>query len=43
MATASKHKLPLDSAKRVKTATDKFLEGMTWDDSETFREECVFH
>ena len=41
MATASKHDLPLDSAKRVETATDKFLAGMTWDDCSNFRKECV--
>ncbi len=43
MATASKHKLPLYSAKRVETATYKFLEGMTWYDCENFRKECVSH
>ena len=41
MATASKHNLPLDSAKRVETATDKFLAGMAWDDCGNFRRECV--
>lgn len=41
MATASKHDLPLDSAKRVEAATDKFLAGMTWDDCSYFRKECV--
>ena len=41
MATASKHDLPLDSAKRVEAATDKFLAGMTWDDCSNFRKECV--
>ena len=41
MATASKHDLPLDSAKRVEAATDKFLTGMTWDDCSNFRKECV--
>ena len=41
MATASKHDLPLDSAKRVEAATAKFLAGMTWDDCSNFRKECV--
>ena len=41
MATASKHDLPLDSAKRVEAATDKFFAGMTWDDCSNFRKECV--
>lgn len=41
MATASKHNLPLDSAKMVETATDNFLAGMTWDDCSNFRKECV--
>ena len=41
MATASKHDLPLASAKRVEAATDKFLAGMTWDDCSNFRKECV--
>ena len=41
MATASKHDLPLDSAKRVETATDKFLAGMAWDNCGNFRRECV--
>ena len=41
MATVSKHDLPLDSAKRVEAATDKFLAGMTWDDCSNFRKECV--
>lgn len=41
MATASKHDLPLDSAKREEAATDKFLAGMTWDDCSNFRKECV--
>ncbi|MEO4788106.1 MobV family relaxase [Bacteroides uniformis] len=41
MATASKHDLPLDSAKRVEAATDKFLAGMTWDNCSNFRKECV--
>ncbi len=41
MATASKHNLPIDSAKRVETATDKFLAGMAWDNCGNFRKECV--
>ena len=41
MATASKYNLPLDSAKRVEAATDKFLAGMVWDDCSNFRKECV--
>lgn len=41
MATASKHSLPLDSPKRVETATNKFLADMTWDDCGNFRKECV--
>ena len=41
MATASKHNLPLDSAKRVEAATDKFLADTTWDDCSNFRKECV--
>ena len=41
MATASKHNLPLDSAKRVEAATNKFLAGMTWDDCGNFRRDCV--
>ena len=41
MATASKYNLSLDSAKRVETATDKFLAGMVWDDCSNFRKECV--
>ena len=41
MATASKYNLPLDSAKRVEAATDKFLGGMVWDDCSNFRKECV--
>ncbi|MBP7984388.1 MAG: plasmid recombination protein [Bacteroidaceae bacterium] len=41
MATASKHNLPIDSAKRVETATDKFLAGMAWDNCGNFRRECV--
>lgn len=41
MATASKHHLPLDSAMRVETATDKFLAGMAWIDCNNFRKECV--
>ena len=43
MATASKHNLPLDSAKRVEAATDKFIAGMTWDNCGNFRKECVSH
>ena len=41
MATASKNNLPLDSAKRVEAATDKFLAGMAWDNCGNFRKECV--
>ena len=41
MATASKHNLPIDSAKRVETATDKFLADMAWDNCGNFRRECV--
>ena len=41
MATASKYNLPLDSAKRVEAATDKFLAGMVWDDCSNFRKKCV--
>ena len=41
MATASKYNLPLDSAKRVEAATNKFLAGMVWDDCSNFRKECV--
>ena len=41
MATASKHNLPLDSAKRVEAVTDQFLAGMAWDDCSNFRKECV--
>lgn len=41
MATASKYNLPLDSAKRMEAATDKFLAGMVWDDCSNFRKECV--
>ena len=41
MVTASKYNLPLDSAKRVEAATDKFLAGMVWDDCSNFRKECV--
>lgn len=41
LATASKHNLPIDSAKRVETATDKFLAGMAWDNCGNFRRECV--
>lgn len=43
MATASKYDLPLDSAKRVEAATDKFLAGMAWGDCSDFRKECVSH
>lgn len=43
MAAASKHHLPLDSAKAIESATDKFLEGMTWDGCSYFRKECVSH
>lgn len=41
MATASKHHLPLDSAKAIESATNKFLEGMKWDGCSNFRKECV--
>ena len=41
MAIASKHNLSLDSAKRVATATDKFLGCMNWDGCSDFRRECV--
>ena len=41
MATASKHRFPLDSAKEIETATNKFLEDMTWDGCSNFRRECV--
>lgn len=41
MATALKYNLPLDSAKRVEAATDKFLAGMVWDDCSNFRKEFV--
>lgn len=41
MATASKHNLPLDSAKRVEAVTDKFLAGVVWDNCSNFRKECV--
>ena len=41
MATAFKHNLPLDSAKMVEAATDKFLVGMSLDDCSNFRKECV--
>ena len=41
MATASKYNLPLASAKRAETATDKFLAGMAWGDCSDFRKECV--
>ena len=41
MATASKHHLPLDSAKAIESATNKFLEGMTWDGCSDFRRKCV--
>ena len=41
MATAFKHHLHLDSAKRVETVTDKFLASMIWNDCSDFRKECV--
>ena len=41
MATASKHNLSLDSAKRVEATTDKFLGCMNWDGCSDFRRECV--
>ena len=41
IATASKHSLPLDSIKGIESATNKFLESMTWGDSSDFRRECV--
>lgn len=41
MATASKHRLSLDSAKEIESVTNKFLEGMTWDGCSSFRRECV--
>ena len=41
MATASKHHLPLDSAKAIESATNKFLEGVIWDGCSNFRRECV--
>ena len=41
MATASKFDLPIDSAKRVEAATDKFLADMAWDNCGNFRKECV--
>ena len=41
IAIASKHDLPLDSAKRVEAATGKFLADMTWDGCSDFRRECV--
>ena len=41
MATASKHYLPLDSAKAIESATNKFLEGMAWEGFSNFRRECV--
>lgn len=41
MATASKQNMPLDSAKSVEAAADKFLAGMPWDDCSNFRKECV--
>lgn len=40
-ATASKYRLPLDSAKDIESATNKFLESMTWDCCCNFRRECV--
>lgn len=43
MATASKHCLPLDAAKNIEFATNKFLEGMAWDGCSDFRRECVSH
>ena len=41
IAIASKHDLPLDSAKRVEAATGKFLADITWDGCSDFRRECV--
>ena len=41
MATAFKHNLLLDAAKRVEAATGKFLADMTWDGCSDFRKECV--
>ncbi len=41
MATVSKHCLPLDAAKNIEFATNKFLEGMAWDGCSDFRRECV--
>ena len=41
MATASKHNLSLGSAKAIESATNKFLEDMTWDNCSNFRKECV--
>ena len=41
MATAFKHHLHLDSAKRVETVTDKFLASMIWNDCSDFRKECI--
>lgn len=41
MATAFKHNLLLDAAKRVEAATGKFLADMTWDGCSEFRKECV--
>ncbi len=41
MAFASKHNLPLISAKDIESATNKFQESMTWDDCSDFRRECV--
>lgn len=43
IATAAKRNLPLDSAKRVEAATDKFIAGMTWNNCGKFRKECVSH
>ena len=43
MVTASKHNLPLCSAKGAETVSDNFLAGMTWDDCSNFRKECVSH
>lgn len=41
VATASKHRLSLDSAKGIESATNKFLEDMTWYGCSNFRRECV--
>ena len=43
MATASKHNLSLDSAKRVEANTDKFLGCMDWNGCGNYRRECVAH